>query len=73
MYTVIITRKKDGAEVRRFENVESHAMYSMNEWFCTVFPNDPDEMPQDFESYAEAKEYGDKVFGKGNYILESPC
>ena len=24
----------------------------MNEWFCTVFPNDLDEMPQDFESYA---------------------
>lgn len=45
----------------------------MNEWFCTVFPYDPDEMPQDFESYAEAKEYGDKMFGKGNYILESPC
>lgn len=45
----------------------------MNEWFCTVFPYDPDEMPQDFESYAEAKEYGDKMFGKGNYIIESPC
>lgn len=36
----------------------------MNEWFCTVFPYDPDEMPQDFESYAEAKEYGDEMFGK---------
>jgi hypothetical protein len=30
MYTVIITRKKDGAEVRRFENVESHDMYSLS-------------------------------------------
>ena len=37
----------------------------MNEWFCTVFPNDLDEMPQDFESYVEAKEYGDEMFGEG--------
>lgn len=41
----------------------------MNEWFCTVFPNDPDEMPQDFE----AKEYGVEMFGEGNYTIESPC
>lgn len=45
----------------------------MNEWFCTVFPNDPDEMPQDFESYLEAKEYGVEMFGEGNYTIESPC
>jgi hypothetical protein len=45
----------------------------MNEWFCTVFPNDIDEMPQDFESYAEAKEYGDKMFGESNYTIESSC
>ena len=43
----------------------------MNEWFCTVFPNDLDEMPQDFESYAEAKEYGDEMFGESNYTIES--
>lgn len=41
--------------------------------FCTVFPNDLDEMPQDFESYAEAKEYGDEMFGESNYTIESPC
>lgn len=45
----------------------------MNEWFCTVFPNGSDEMPQDFESYAEAKEYGDEMFGESNYTIESPC
>ena len=45
----------------------------MNEWFCTVFPNDLDEMPQDFESYVEAKEYGDEMFGEGDYTIESPC
>lgn len=45
----------------------------MNEWFCTVFPNDSDEMPQDFESYLEAKEYGVEMFGEGNYTIESPC
>ena len=43
----------------------------MNEWFCTVFPNDLDEMPQDFESYAEAKEYGDEMFGESNYTIEA--
>lgn len=41
----------------------------MNEWFCTVFPNDLDEMPQDFESYVEVKEYKGKV-GKETYICE---
>lgn len=45
----------------------------MSEWFCTVFPNAPDEMPQDFQSYDEAREYGDEMFGKGNYTIESPC
>lgn len=43
------------------------------EWFCTVFPDDSDEMPQDFPSYEEAMEYGDEIFGKGNYTIESPC
>ncbi len=45
----------------------------MNEWFCTVFPNNPDEMPQDFPSYEAAREYGDEMFGEGNYTIESPC
>ncbi len=45
----------------------------MSEWFCTVFPHDPDEMPQDFQSYNEAMEYGYEMFGKGNYTIESPC
>ena len=44
-----------------------------NDWFCTVFPNDPDEMPQDFSSYEEAEEYGENKFGKGAYTIESPC
>lgn len=30
---------------------------TMSYW--TVFPEDPDIMPQDFESYREAKEYAD--------------
>ena len=42
----------------------------MNEWFCTVFPNDLDEMPQDFENYVEAKEYGDEMFGEGGNTMD---
>ena len=42
------------------------------EWFCTLFPNDPDEMPQDFSTYEEAYEYGNEKYGKGNYIVEEP-
>lgn len=38
----------------------------------TVFPNDPREMPQDFESIREAEEYGDEMFGRGNYQIQSP-
>ena len=45
----------------------------MKEWFYTVFPSELNEMPQDFESYAEANEYGAEMFGQGNYTVESPC
>lgn len=44
-----------------------------SDWFCTVFPNDPNEMPQDFPTYQAAKEYGDDMFGEGNYTIETPC
>ncbi len=37
----------------------------------TVFPKDESEMPQDFPSYKEAKEYGDEWLGEGNYENES--
>lgn len=39
----------------------------------TVFPNDPNEMPQDFETKREAIEYGDEWLGKGNYTIEATC
>lgn len=42
------------------------------ERFCTIFPHDPDEMPQDFPTYKEAIEYGNEIFGEGNYEIESP-
>lgn len=42
------------------------------EWFCTVFPKDENEMPQDFSTYEEAKKYGDEMFGEDNYTIESP-
>lgn len=38
----------------------------------TVFPNDPDEMPQDFETKSEAIKYGNEQFGEGEYTIESP-
>ena len=45
----------------------------MDEYFVTVFPKEEGEMPQDFPSYAEAKEFADEEYGEGNYIIESPC
>lgn len=36
----------------------------------TVFPHDEDEPWMDFDTYAEAKEYGDETFGHGNYDIE---
>ena len=37
----------------------------------TVFPKDVNEMPQDFSSSKEAKEYGEEYFGKNGYVIES--
>ncbi len=36
----------------------------------TVFPKDENEIPQDFPTYAEAKEYGDEEFGENGYTIE---
>lgn len=42
----------------------------------TVFPNEPSDscfdMPQDFDTYEEAVEYGLEQFGCGNFTVESP-
>lgn len=40
----------------------------MNEWFCTVFPNDLDEMPQDFEALAKVET--DYWENPNDYLLE---
>ena len=52
-------------------------MYEGAGRFWTVFPleaedpfENPSKMPQDFPSRKEAKEYGDDVFGEGNYTIE---
>lgn len=37
----------------------------------TVFPKDENEMPQDFPTYEEAKEYGDEEFGENGYTIET--
>lgn len=44
----------------------------MDDYFVTVFPKDECELPQDFSSYTEAKEWADEEFGEGNYTIESP-
>ncbi len=41
--------------------------------FYTVFPiNTKNELPQDFPTQKEAEEFGNKEFGEGNYIIETP-
>jgi hypothetical protein len=38
--------------------------------FWTLFPSDETEPPQDFDSWYEAKKYGDEMYGEGNYTIE---
>ncbi len=45
----------------------------IDEHFYTVFPKDPDKLPQDFPTYEEAKQFADAEYGAGNYEIESPC
>lgn len=42
--------------------------------FVTLFPKEEykNELPQDFPTWKEAEEYGNKQFGKGNYTIETP-
>lgn len=35
----------------------------------TVFPKDPDRLPQDFPTYEEAEEWGDEM--EEEYVIES--
>ena len=37
----------------------------------TVFPKDADEMPQDFLTWEEAKEYAEENFSEYGYTIES--
>lgn len=37
----------------------------------TVFPSDPDELPQDFPTYSAAVAYGNDVFGEGCFVVSS--
>lgn len=37
----------------------------------TVFPKDADEMPQDFSTREEAKEYAEENFSECGYAIES--
>lgn len=39
------------------------------ETIFTVFPNNENEMPQDFETYEKAEEYANTEFGVGNYQI----
>ena len=42
----------------------------IDEFVVTVFSKEEGEMPQDFPSYAEAKELADKEYGEANYTIE---
>lgn len=37
----------------------------------TVFPKDADEMPQDFPTWEEAKEYAEENFSECGCVIES--
>mgnify|MGYP000016524682 FL=1 len=37
----------------------------------TVFPKEDGEMPQDFDTYSEARDFADEEYGEGNYTIES--
>ncbi|MDD6456786.1 MAG: hypothetical protein PUF59_09420 [Lachnospiraceae bacterium] len=37
----------------------------------TVFPKDADEMPRDFPTWEEEKEYAEENFGDFGYTIES--
>lgn len=37
----------------------------------TVFPNDQDQMPQDFATFEEARLYGEEFFKTCGYRIES--
>lgn len=37
----------------------------------TVFPKDPNRMPQDFPTYEDAKAYADEYEGESEYTIES--
>ncbi len=49
----------------------------MTEPFVTVFfDEESEEMPQDFSTYHEAKEYAEEKIRQGraeSYIIEDPC
>ena len=42
-----------------------------NNMIHTVFPKDADEMPQDFPTWEEAKEYAEENFSECGYVIES--
>ena len=37
----------------------------------TVFPKNNEDLPQDFPTLKQAREYGDEFFGPENYEVES--
>ena len=40
---------------------------NMSKEIWTVIPHDPHEMPQEFNTFESAREYGDEAYGEGNY------
>ena len=57
-----VSGRNPGGSRRAEERRMKHMIY-------TVFPDDPDRLPQDFPTYEEAKAYGDEW--EDEYIIES--
>lgn len=63
----------DEEEDEEDEEVEESLKESKKEEkIFTVFPDDKNELPQDFPTFEEAKAFAVKEFGKGKYTIQSP-
>lgn len=63
------TKFVEGYEILEYCS-DCEAEILKDEKIYTVSPIDQDELSADFSTYQEAQEYGDQIFGQGNYKIE---